>query len=153
MSKITWLFLRVFFNSAYFGVSEVSFFTKSTDCKALFEYLQRCATSRWLSAGSYHNRNNKFLMWPDNVLTVLRWNYRNYVCGIKHVLLIIIIKLVCPSIWTIFLFHVSPLKARNWQSWPFYTDQMKTLRPIWISYSNDLTVIESHIPLLDSLHL
>ncbi len=36
-----------------------------------FEDLQRCAKSRWLTDGSDHNRNNNFLMWPDNVMTIL----------------------------------------------------------------------------------
>ncbi len=39
--------------------------------QCVFEDLQRCANSRWMTGGSDHNRNNKSSMWPDNILTIL----------------------------------------------------------------------------------
>ncbi len=39
----------------------------------IFEDLQRCANSRWLTDGSDHNSNNNSSMWPDNMLAVLSY--------------------------------------------------------------------------------
>ncbi len=78
-------------------VSEVLLFTKSSNGErngqlegysarqCAFEDLQRCANSRRLTDGSDQSRNNDFLMWPDNVPTILcyflaqflRWMFRN----------------------------------------------------------------------------
>ncbi len=56
-----------------------------------FEDLQLCANSRWLADGSDHDRNNDFLMWPNNVLTILGYVLAEIpslkvVYGITHVL-------------------------------------------------------------------
>ncbi len=70
-------------NAAHLGIPEVLFFTKSHKWKKLrrtkwttgrllheamhFEDIQRRTTSRWLTDGSDHNRNNNSLMRPGNV--------------------------------------------------------------------------------------